>query len=334
MTTLSRLFIIVLIMGSPLTYAGSVCHGKFANPITDVCWSCLFPITIGNATVVRGSQPDTSNPSLPLCSCPLVPTGLRIGISVGYWEPIALVDVTRNPYCMVNLGGFQLTRGVLGEEGEVDSSSSSQGGSFYYVHWYKFPLMYWLNVLTDAACVDKSDFDIAYLTELDPTWNDDELTFLLNPEALLFGNLLAQAACSADSIATLAGLPIDTLFWCAGSQGSMYPLNGVVQEHIGGVQASTLLTERMTYKMHREGAVKDSVGINGPALCHEYHASIIPKSRYRYQMINPIPTAHGGEDGCHAFGHTTSLWGSLHEYPTVGEDFGYLVWRKRNCCMG
>jgi len=316
------------------SYAGNLCHGKFANPITDVCWSCLFPISIGNAAVFGGSQPDTKNPSMPICTCPMVPAGVRIGIAIGYWEPLALVDVTIHPYCMVNLGGLQLAKSKFGAEGEVDTSDPSQGGSFYHVHWYKFPLLYWLNILTDVMCAESGDLDIAYLTELDPTWHDDELTFLLNPEALLFGNMAAQAACSADSISTLAGLPIDALFWCAGSQGSMYPLNGVVQEHIGGVQASTLLTERMTYKMHREGLVWDTVALNSPELCYKYPSPIIPKSRYRYQMVNPIPTASGGEDGCHPFGHTTSLWGSLHEYPYSGEDFGYLVFRKRNCCAG
>lgn len=331
---MKKIFLIVLIIASTSATASSLCHGKFANPITDVCWSCLFPITIGSVSVFSGSQPDTDNPSVPLCTCPAVPTGIRIGISMGFWEPIALVDVTRHPYCMVNLGGLQLMQGEYGATGEVDNSDPAHGGSFYYVHWYAFPLLAWLNILTDAICVEGGDFDIAYLTELDPTWQDDELTFLLNPEALLFGNIVAQAACSADSIATLAGLPIDSLFWCAGSQGSMYPLNGYVQQHISGIQASTLLTERMTYKMHREGLLWDSVGMNSPELCYTYPSPIIPKSRYRYQMINPIPTASSGEDGCHAFGHTTSLWGANHEFPYKGEDFGYLVWRKGNCCAG
>lgn len=326
--TLLTLIITIL----SLDAKAGVCHGKFANPITDVCWSCLFPITIGSLPVVTGNQPDTSNPSIPVCKCPMIPVGVRVGIATGYWEPVALVDVTRHPYCMVNLGGLQLASGMIGASGEIDSSDPSQGGSFYYVHWYKFPLMYWLNLLTDGLCVEKSDFDIAYLTELDPTWHDDELTFLLNPEAILFSNLIAQAACSADSLATLVGSPMDSLFWCAGSQGSMYPLNGVVQEHVGGVQASTLLAERMTYKMHREGLLWDSIGKDGIALCSQFPSTIMPKSRYRYQMVNPIPTASGGEDGCHAFGHTTSLWGSFHEYPYAGEDFGYLIWRKRNCC--
>ena len=82
--------------------------------------------------------------------------------------------------------------------------------------------------------------DIAWASELDPAWLDDELSFLLNPEAALFANLPAQAACAADCTTSSAGLPLDALFWCAGCQGGMYPLTGNVAAHVGGVQASLL----------------------------------------------------------------------------------------------
>lgn len=308
--------------------AGSTCHGNFVNPLTDVCWSCLFPISIGSATVVSGELKDTSNPSSPVCACgsPVI----RPGITTGFWEPVAMTDVTRTPYCMVNLGGLQLSMGSSLGAGRVESANDDHNQSFYYVHWYKYPLLYWLKIITDGMCLESGDLDIAYLTELDPTWNDDEMTFILNPEALLFGNLLAQASCAADSLAASISLPLDSLFWCAGSQGSMYPLNGFVQEHVGGVQASTLLTERMAYKMHREFLISDSIGENSPALCINPHLPIIPKSRYRYQMVNPIPTT--GSGGCHPYGATTATWEAGHEIPFSGEDFGFLVWRKRNCC--
>ena len=53
--------------------------------------------------------------------------------------------------------------------------------------------------------------DIAWTSELDPAWLDDELSFLLNPEATLFANLPAQAACAADcAAASSAGLPLGT----------------------------------------------------------------------------------------------------------------------------
>lgn len=330
--------LITLILGLVIgtTYAAeppTLCNGSFINPITDVCWSCLFPMSIGSMSVFGEDVPDTSNPTTPICTC-LVGSLRRIGITIGYWEPMALVDVTRHPYCMVNLGGIQLSKGEEIRTGNVESAVSDHNNSFYYVHWYIYPLIYWLSILTDALCLDKADFDVAYLTELDPTWHDDELAFILNPEAAVFANPISQAACAADAVQSAIGLPIDYLFWCAGSHGTMYPLDGHIQEHVGGVEASTLMTERMTYKMHREALLWDSTGdISGPLderICHQYPAPIIPKSRYRYQMVNPIPTT--GSGGCFPFGHTTAIWGAGHEYPYQGEDFGYLIWRKRNCC--
>lgn len=323
-------YILVLILFiSNNIFAATTCHGHFANPITDVCWSCLFPLSIGSAKIVHSDKPDTGNPSSPICACGGdVP---RIGLSIGFWEPISLVDVTHKPFCLVNLGGIRLDLGASYKYGYQNSHQGNNSTSFYNVHWYKFPLMLWLNLLTSAACLQEGEFDVAYLTELDPTWQDDELAFILNPEAVLFANPIAQGACAADAVAASTGhLPISALFWCAGAQGSMYPLSGRVQNHIGGVQASTLLTERAAYKMHRQLMLWDSVSENSPKLCHEYPMPVIPKERYRYQMVNPIATTNS--NGCRPFGATTATWESGHEYPVKGEDFGYLVWRKRNCC--
>ena len=187
-----RIFLLCLIWLPQLVFSGTLCHGNFVNPITDVCWSCLFPITIGSMNVVSGSVSDTDNPSLPICACgsPII----HPGISTGFWEPVAITDVTRTPYCMVNLGGLQLPMGTTLGQGETESANSNHNNSFYYVHWYKYPLLYWLNIITDSLCLETGDLDIAYLTELDPTWGDDELGFLQNPEAFLFGNLIAQTA--------------------------------------------------------------------------------------------------------------------------------------------
>ncbi len=77
-------------------------------------------------------------------------------------------------------------------------------------------------------CLEGGDLDIAYLSEIDPTWTDSSLTTILNPEAVIFANPIAQGACAADAIASAFNMPLDVLFWCAGSQGSMYPFNGWV----------------------------------------------------------------------------------------------------------
>ena len=46
-----------------------VCQGKFANPITDICWSCLFPLTLGGTPIMTMGQEDTGNPDGFLCTC-------------------------------------------------------------------------------------------------------------------------------------------------------------------------------------------------------------------------------------------------------------------------
>ncbi|MDA4835001.1 TraU family protein, partial [Enterobacter hormaechei] len=49
-----------------------------------------------------------------------------------------------------------------------------------------------------------ASFDVAYMTEIDPLWNDDVLTTLINPEVALFNNPIAVAACAADCVAASA----------------------------------------------------------------------------------------------------------------------------------
>ena len=82
------------------------CTGKFVNPITDICWSCLFPISVGGLEIWPSDRPDPDNPDSPLCLC-----GIRPGIAMGFWEPVRLADVSMKPWCFVNLGGMKLDPG-------------------------------------------------------------------------------------------------------------------------------------------------------------------------------------------------------------------------------
>lgn len=306
------------------------CVGRFVNPVSDICWSCLFPITIGGMRVSSSGE-DTGNPRTFMCTCRTpVP---RVGIPISFWEPVRLVDVTRTPYCMVNLGGISLQeRGAQGRGSVQNGQGASTARlrhSFYHVHWYVYPVLYWLELLTDFVCMEKGQLDVAYLTELDPLWNDDEIAFILNPEAVLFANPLAQGACAADCTAASIGFPQDGLFWCGGCQGSIYPFTGSVTAHVGGVQASMLLVQRMIAKLHREGLLWGTMGKDG--WCDRYPMPVLKKTQYKMQMIYPIPSTSSG--ACYPLGRSDSLWASSKEYPYQGEDFGYLIWRKRNCCL-
>ena len=292
-------------------------------------------MTIGNKAVWKMQQDDNNSNDTeddgPLCGCTNPP---RVGLKTGFWEPSRSVDVTRTPYCFVALGGVTIDFGV---DAPKHSQTATKEGrtphAFYQLHWYTNPLLFWLELLLDDYCLEKGVFDIAYITEIDPLWADSVTSFIIAPDAAIFGNPVAQAACAADCVAATAGFPLNELFWCAGCQGSMYPLNGWVGAKTGAVQASSLLVARMTAKLHRELLMWSASGDD--ALCGYYPMPQMDKTNYKYQMTYPIPQTKK-IDGkcCQPFGRTTADWGSGKVYPIKGEDFSYQIYRKRNCCAG
>jgi conjugal transfer pilus assembly protein TraU len=325
-----RLIVILLLITSFTIDAK--CIGRFINPITDLCWSCLFPLSIGPATVNKNlSSSDPENPKDLICLCPRPPLPVPVpGVPVGFWEPIRMVDVTRTPYCLVGMGGLCFSNSAKkGTHSITGDQKRAKEHSFYHVHWYIYPIIYWLELLIDFICLDKKPIDLAYLTELDPTWNDDEISAILSPEVFLFANPLAQAACSIDCATASVSYSRDPFFWCAGCQGGIYPFTGNVEHHAGGVQASLLLTQRMAAKMHRQGMAMGTCGKE--ALCGKYVMPVIRKKQYRTQMVYPR-AATNKELGCHPMGKGSVLLETGREYPWKGEDFVYFIWRKNNCC--
>ncbi|EER21717.1 MULTISPECIES: conjugal transfer pilus assembly protein TraU [spotted fever group] len=317
------IFIIIIMLGN-YSYASIGCVGRFVNPITDVCWKCLFPITIGGVKIVSSSMADTNNPKQIICFCPRPGISMPVpGIPIGFWEPARLVDVTKSPMCMVSLGGISL--GTSMQKGMKDDI---EGNSFYHVHWYIYPVIYWLELLLDFVCLEMSQIDLAYLTEFDPLWGDDAKSAILNPESLLFGNIAAQSACIADCISCSSiNLSNDEMFWCGGCQGSLYPFTGTTAHHNGGVGTSALIVAKFMAKLHRELLLWGYMGSKG--LCSKYPMPIMQKSQYRLQMTYPIPEVAS----CKKIGESEISWQAGKEFPVKGEDFGYLIWRKRNCCV-
>jgi conjugal transfer pilus assembly protein TraU len=309
------------------------CVGRFINPITDVCWSCLMPITLASISIGKTSKAknrDTRNPSSPLCGC--IKGGLPVpGVTIGFWEPIRLIDVTRTPYCMVGLGGIE----IMQNRSRISSyrRASNVHSSFYHLHYYMYPLLYWLELITDFVCLERGTFDLAYMSELDVSYNDSKIQNLLHPENILFANPIAQAVCSMDCTAATTDLPRDELFWCAGCLGNLYPFSGYNADHYGGVQSSSLLAIRTLAKMHRVGlaqrtATADS-RVNGE-ICKKSYAPKIVKSQYKLQMV--YPKTSSGDFACVPLGMTDLLYGAFKEYPNDGQDWSYLLWRKKNCC--
>ena len=330
----SFLVILILNIFAANSAEAKKCTGRMVNPITDICWACILPISIGAAPVVPGTTADTINFPSPVCVCPAPPPiFVRVGLAVGYWEPIRLADVTKAPFCFVGIGGMTIDPGISIGSGAAPAigTGTELDAATWHIHWYAYPVFSLLELVMDALCLESTQsFDVAYITEVDPMWHDDELSFVISPESILFGNLIAQAACAADCLSASFWLPLDPLFWCAGCHGGMYPINGNIPNHIGSIQSSSLAMARMIYKMHRETFMPITSGPE--AICQAIPSPMIKKSQYRTQLTVPIPTIDP-IFGCNQLGRSAAFWDSFREVPVSGEDFNYLLWRKRNCCV-
>ena len=328
-------FLLFLLISMPIRDVYANCSGRFLNPITDVCWRCLFPLKIAGITIPGMNfdnvhdvaRADQINSPVCLCMTPFP----RVGLTLSFWEPVRIVEVVRDPFCFTSLGGITLNPGLPALGGVVAADEAGDNTSMYHVHYYVFPLIFFLNLLVDAVCLEAEGFDLAYLTELDPTWKNDPLAMILHPESIIFANPIAQTACMGDCATATAGLPLDFMFWCGGCQGSIYPMSGHTQAHVGGVQGSLLLTQRMIYKLHRQGMLWGSFGKQG--LCGRYPMPIWRKSQYRTQMVYPIPSVSAEPFPCNPMGKSSVLYETGREFPIKGEHFSWLLWRKRDCCM-
>jgi conjugal transfer pilus assembly protein TraU len=309
--------------------AGS-CNGRFPNPITDVCWKCIFPLKLGGIPLATLGMEDGTNDDPPLiCACPEPPPVFyRIGLGISFWEPARVAEAVRTPFCSPTLGGEQLLdASPLMRQGDDFRVSGDEEKAFYHVHWYNFPLFTWLTFLTNTVCDSGESFDLVMLSEYEPTWNRDDLSMILSPEAVLFANPLAQAACSADCVAASSSIgPLNALFWCAGCQNSVYPMTGNVAGHESALTSSLLTVQRMHTKMHRSFISLDMASTD--SMCGARARPIIKKGAFKTQML--LPRAY--TSNAQFYGETTALWGAGRQYPVQGEDFSYLIFRRRTCC--
>ena len=327
------LFFSLLLSTSVVSQAQASCSGRIINPVTDVCWECLFPITIGNnLSFQTGPFTDVETDAEALCACS-GEANITLGMNLGFWEPIRTMEIVREPFCFPSLGGVSLGDRTFAPAHGRTPNPKTRGHrtSFYQVHWYHTPWLYLLEILLDTTCLEQSAWDVAYMTELDPLWDDSTSSFLLNPDVTLFANPIAIGACSLDCVAATTRLPMNDLYWCAGCAGSLFPLTGWVNAHITDEQAFSLLTQRFTLKLHREGLLWRQWGKDGQ--CGPQFEMVMSKNVYRTQMLYPTSKTEG--QCCRPFGASTAPDALGGLTPIVkGEDAAFLIWRRRDCCQG
>ena len=320
--------LVLLVAFTQSAQADSSCQDAklFQRLITDFCWSCIFPIRVAGIPLIGGNHPDEAV-STPFCTCKDNLGVPRPGLTTSMWEPARLIEFQTTPGCSSVLGGirFPFRRTFQGTHGHGTMDGSDP--TFMHYHYYAFPVLAMMDLFVGSCNHDNFvDLDLMYLSEVDPTWTNDELAFFTNPEAAAVANPAAIVACSADAIASSAGKPIKQMFWCAGSWGSIYPLSGNLNGGHGSVNETSLLKVRTLAALHRRGLALKTMGNN--AMCGGEIHPTLPKTQYKFGLFHPIPETKSA----HVMGASTMLWGLGRTIPAVGEDLVYTIWRWNDCC--
>jgi conjugal transfer pilus assembly protein TraU len=296
----------------------------------------VFPIRIGGVQIFTfsGLEDYNSIGSLPVCIC-MNPIP-RVGITISLWEPAALAEVSKIPWCSPTIGATIPVKVGPGAFAVGESSTSGKSKSVdthttrtyysYQAHWWKFPTFAILKLFTDIVCLSSSgSLDLAYVTEIDPLWQNDAWSAFINPEAILFANPVAQLACTVDSATSTVGFPLDPLWWCEGTWGNSFPLTGSLQAQ-DPISGSAAIVGRMIAKLHRQMMLPITSGTG--VLCVSYPVPIWKKSQYGIFPIYPVVFPKR-----QPIGRSTFIWGFFNNIPYKNRhNFVYSVYRKRDCC--
>jgi len=342
--------------------ADDLCPNNFPNFISDICWSCMFPFKLFKGTKLlanSGEDFETAADSSLVCLCP---GQLKIGTPISFWEMSYIVDVHTTPGCFPTLGGMKIPLPWVDlQYGAISDTGHRSEQVFRNSAYYVSPMMYLLEAVIDDTCSDRSPFDVGWASEFDPTWSDDELALIKMPVAYAFGTLPGIMAAIPDAAAAMVGFPINNIFWQAGSWGPIYPLTGNVSQYKSMDQVSRLLATRMLAEAHamREMAGLFSKGGGRSYACEPGEAAcdggttqaamcagspwdmpqqlIMKKKQYKMQRIFPVPFTTKLPLGgcCSPIGRETAMSEMFTQTPVPGyKDFGYAVFRKRDCCAG
>ncbi|MFN4245727.1 MAG: TraU family protein [Brevinematia bacterium] len=324
---------------SSFANALKACESSFINPVSDIRWEGIFPITIAGVEI-KGTGSTYDNPASEglktdpekhdsiVCICRQGPK-VTFGLVVSYWEPARIIETTKVPWCFPTLGA-SLSSSNQAKNWKNASSKIGRSNTYssFNSHYYLFNVFDIIDLFVDIPCVPHEGFDVAYVSEIDPMWNNDLLSFAINPEAILFGNPIAQLACAADSVGALAGYPINALFWCVGSWGSSYPLAGATETE-NEIKASAELAARTIYRNARLGLLWDP----GVDKCGAVITPIWIKTHYKMHLIKPK------QGPIVPIGRAPLIW-ETDKNPPFGtrghspDNFSWIMFRKVKCCLG
>lgn len=325
---------------------------NFGKQISNICWDCFFPFVIFSFPVGGSASKLPDGRAGPICVCPGRMGIPAIGFTLGWWAPTHIIENVRQPWCMPTLGGIVLTDDDM-EMGDIDAGAASSGGSlasqvlparwggpekatadkpsgvtYYNWHWIKFPVAYLIGWMSDFACSKRSSgaIDIAFMSEFDPSWNNDDMALWTSPETVLFTGPWAYMACAADGVAATVRKPVRQSWWCGGTWGQVYPFSGNVPAATSTPREASLNATKGLAKMHRFGLATKMYG--NRSLCKNTRTFLLEKQQYKFQTMFPI-----AEKKNHWIGASTFRWGEWRTIPARGEDYVWLQWSYTECCV-
>jgi conjugal transfer pilus assembly protein TraU len=312
----------------------AACHGKLFNPVSDPDWNNLFPFSlVGFHAGGNMDPPEMYEP--PVCFCPSYLFGYPvIGAGIMYWEPTFISEVVKIAGCAPSLNGTSLVgTGYMGLNSEQSQMHpDTKGGphsSRQQVHFYQYPVLSVVNLFSDVGCRNMGGFSLLWASELDPTWQNDIWAGIFNPEATLFGGLEAQFACMVDSTVVSADMPpVDSLFWCAGTWGGLYPMAGTANQSTSTFQMNHLTLAKFLARQTRVGGLMQTIGPG--AICNSTFNPVWLKGQFRVNEVWPL------------IRKGSPMWvGSppIYQMPPMItnlpglDDSVDLIWEGKQCCL-
>lgn len=331
-----RLILSILLWSTASASWAACTNLSFLNPVNEVDWDCVFPITIAGIPIDMGDHPPDDNDSTMTCECAgKGPYGTPLfGFQVSYWEPSHIMDTVADAWCFPAIGldmtsnesGYSTSSyGYTGGGSSIESFKSAQNQIFQHYHYYIYPVWEIIGMFTDSACEeDDAEFDIGMVSEVRSDWSDDMTAMQLYPETKLMANQADVLACIADAVGATVGHPIDALYWCMGAWGLTYPMTGNITAK-DPVEANAGDAARALYSLTRFGLVMD----RATDVCSDTYSLIWTKSHYRFQEVRPVD-----ESQCHVIGSPGLLW-TWHKNPVgFSDNFSWLIFDKVKCCVG
>ncbi|AXC64198.1 hypothetical protein DQL45_22865 (plasmid) [Cereibacter sphaeroides 2.4.1] len=226
--------------------------------------------------------------------------------------------------------GFKADLGLFSiGKSSVTSSDGDQTGSKWQAHYYYYPLISWLGTVVDGLCLETTAFDIAYISEFDPLWQDSRAQHDPEPgSGPLRQSHRAGRLCGRLRALLGRGLPMDSLFWCNGCQGGMYPMQGDSNAHYAG--------SRPARRSRRNARAPAPARAGAPDV--RQFGALHDRHRADHQEVAISLPGHAAAGGrkrplCLRPARLEHAAGRFHAAVSIQRgELRMVIWRKRNCC--